>query len=317
MNLPDSIKTVPAKMDMWQILDSTKLQAYAACPRQYFFEYVLGWRVDTASNHLVFGQAWHAALEHLFQNGLNPKEILKAFDLFMAVYRKSWPESTDAWFGGKTPEAAIYALAEYCHEYASDFYKYEVAATEVFDYLPLSAQDSMVVKLDAVLRSQDTNRMFIMEHKTGSSAGQWWARQWHLSLQVGAYIAACNFYYGQKDTACIVDGTFFLKTKRNFQRELVSRSEDSINVWLQTVLSLIRRIEQDFVVLAEEDDPSFVAQKSFPQNPVSCEKYGGCQFYDLCLGVTNPLRLLQSSAQPPIGFKIEWWNPLESKQPLA
>ena len=48
-----------------QTVDSTKINTFLDCPRQYFFTYVLGWRSDRPNNHLVFGQAWHEAMEHL------------------------------------------------------------------------------------------------------------------------------------------------------------------------------------------------------------------------------------------------------------
>lgn len=307
MRIPASLP-VPNKEEMWQVLDSTKLQSFASCPRSYFFEYVLGWRNDRPSNHLVFGSAWHKALEYLYKNGLKMENVAPAYDQFIEVYRRDWPESTDDWFGGKTPEAALKALVQYISKYASDVYKYKVLATEVVDRLPLNPDQEIVVKLDAVLQDVDTEKIYILEHKTGSSAGQWWARQWHLSLQVGAYIAACNYFYDREETPAIIDGAFFLKSKCAFNREIVMRDTRSLSAWYNSVSSIIEGIEREFSVLSL-DDPKEVVQKSFPQNPVSCEKYGGCQFYDLCLGVANPLSLAQES-MPPIGFKEEWWNPL-------
>lgn len=310
MRIPSTLP-VPLNKDVWQVVDSTKLQSYAACPRQYFFEYVLGWRLDRASNHLVFGQAWHSALEYLYKNGLTLGNIPSAFDAFLEIYRAEWPESTDDWFGGKTPEAALQGLVEYTERWASDVYDYKVLATEVYDRLPLTQDQNIVVKLDAVLQDNRTGLATILEHKTASSGGQFWARQWHLSIQIGAYISACNFFYNQEETPCIIDGTIFLRTKRDFQRERVQRSTESLRNWYNTVSHLINGIEDNFALLAEEGEHSG-AQVSFPQNPVSCGSYGGCQFYDLCLGGINPIRLAQEG-QPPIGYKQYWWNPLEGE----
>lgn len=312
MFLPDAgrlpIPQAAAHMEHYQVLDSTKLQCYQACPRQYFFEYVLGWRADRQSNHLVFGQAWHSALEHIYKNGMKPESIYDGFQEFLKVYRQEFPDNTDEWFGGKSPAAALQGLIEYANQNVEDVYRYKVLATEVSDNLPITEQDSIVVKLDAVLQNVDTGRITIMEHKTGSAAGQWWARQWHLSLQVGAYIAACNHFYEVEDTPCIVDGTFFLKTKRTFQRELVMRSQESLLNWANTVLSLINRIERDFEILADEDGESCRTQKSFPQNPGACSNYGGCQFHDLCTCVANPVEAAANGRMPG-GFKEYWWEP--------
>lgn len=314
MNLPDAkdlpIPQASVHMVDYHKVDSTKLQAFLQCPRAYFFEYVLGWRADRTSNHLVFGQAWHSALEYLYNERLKLEAVPQAFNRFLEVYRQTWPESTDTWFGGKTPEAALRALVEYCQQNAEDIWRYQLLATEVTDHLPLWEEQFLIVKLDAVLQDQ-TGRKLILEHKTGSQGGQYWARQWHLSVQIGAYIAACNHFYNQEETQCIIDGTFFLKTKRNFQREIVSRSNSSLVNWSNTVVYSIQSIEREFGVLAN-DAPNAPIQQGFPQNPTACEKYGGCQFFDLCTCVGNPLALAQKGC--PTGFKEEWWNPLANDE---
>lgn len=321
MRLPLNLlmeKLPEAGREHWPILDSTKLQSFAACPRQYFFEYVLGWRSDRPSNHLVFGQAWHSALEYLYSQGnFDPATQAIAFRHFLATYRKEFPETTDEWFGGKTPLAALEALVEYCQNYASDLYAYKVLATEVIDQLDITGTGEYVitVKLDGVFQDTSTNKIVIMEHKTGSSSGQYWATQWHLSLQVGAYIAACNHYYGQDETPCIVDGIFFLKTKRNFQREIVIRSADSMKNWENTVVTLMDRIEANYQMLGNYDDTKYAIQKSFSQNPGACSNYGGCQFHELCTCNSNPLALYEAGGRkPPIGYKEFWWNPLAQER---
>lgn len=302
----------------WNTLDSTKLQSFSQCPRQYFLEYVLGWRSSSPSNHLIFGQAWHSALEYLYSHkDFSTQAEAEAFKRFLQVYRAEFSEDTDSWFGGKTPEAALSALVEYCSQNASDLYDYTTLATEVYDHYDLHGDGSqtIVVKLDAVLQDNKTGQICIMEHKTGSSSGQYWALQWHLSLQVGAYIAACNRAYNQEETPCIVDGTFFLKTKRNFQREIVTRSQESMLNWYNTVTSLISRIQANFELLANYDRPTHTIQKSFPQNPCACSNYAGCQFHDICTCSPNPLALWENShRQPPMGFKEYWWNPLATAE---
>lgn len=44
--------------------DSTSLGLLKECPRKYYYEIILGWRPRATSVHLIFGQAYHAALEH-------------------------------------------------------------------------------------------------------------------------------------------------------------------------------------------------------------------------------------------------------------
>jgi CRISPR/Cas system-associated exonuclease Cas4 (RecB family) len=61
--------------ETWQVLDATKLQTYMRCPRKFFFNYVLGWKSEIPSNHLVFGSAWHMAMEVLLDKGYNSRGL--------------------------------------------------------------------------------------------------------------------------------------------------------------------------------------------------------------------------------------------------
>lgn len=311
MYLSDNIQ-VPeylpqGKLGFWRTFDSTKLNTYLSCPRQYFYNYVLGWRLDVASHHLSFGQAWHSALEHIYNaEKYSPEVLAEAYERFLKVFKETQCESV----GGKTPENALRALVEYTNTYLSDFSDFKVLATEVTDTVEIGALWPIVVKLDAVLQSRSNGKIYIMEHKTGSSCGQFWARQWHTSLQVGAYIYACNQVYAQNTTA-IIDGTFFLKTKTSFQRELVQKSEWALSNWRNTIQAAMHNIDKDFELLLCTDCPEHKVMFSFPMRPTACSSYTGCSYYDLCTCVANPLDLFQrGNDQPPFGYKEEWWNPL-------
>lgn len=306
MNIPTNLP-VPGHREMWGVLDSTKLQAFAACPRSYFFEYVLGWRSDRPSNHLVFGRAWHEALEVLYKNGMRAELLADAYEAFIQNYRKDLAPETDGWFGGKNPEAALMGLAEYLQAYPTDAYDMKVLATEVYAQVPLIGDESLAVKLDCVFQDSQ-GKIAILEHKTGSVCGQHWAKQWELSIQVGAYMHACNVTYDQEATRLVVNGTFFKKTKREFQRVQCLRGVASMANWHRTVVSLLERIEGEFQELALCKDSDDVLN-AFPMNPTACGNYAGCQFHDLCTCVGNPLTLKEI----PIGFTEYWWNPLQKE----
>lgn len=307
MNFPE-VLPIPKREEIWGIIDSTKLQTFLSCPRAFFYEYLLGWRSDRPSNHLIFGRAWHKALELLYKEGFKAQNLVSAYDCFYEDYRKDLPEETDSLFGGKTPRAALLALSEYMREYASDAYEIEALATEVNDQVMFDNSQLLAVKLDLIYQNQK-GEVCVMEHKTGSMSGQTWARQWALSIQVGAYIHACNLVYGQKSTPLTVNGVFFLKTKRNFERTVCLRSEVAQKNWAHTVATILRQIEEEFAQLAECKEGDEVL-RAFPMRPVACNSYSGCQFHDLCSCVGNPLRL---GPNPPIGFVEHWWNPLEEE----
>lgn len=302
-----SILPVPRREDMWNILDSTKLQCYCACPRQFFFEYVLGWRREYTSNHLVFGRAWHEALEHIYKTNFSPQELSTAYDKFLQNYRQEFPESTDSWFKGKTPDNALMALVEYTKEYASDAYEINVLDTEVGGSVGIGRDREIAVKLDLV--GIKAGKIMALEHKTGSQAGETWANQWKLSIQIGAYLHALTACYPCEDylPTIFVNGTFFYVKSRKFLRVAMQRAGFAMLNWLTTVHSLMDRIEVDFEKLSTCSAEQEVLE-AFPMHPTACTSYAGCQFHDICTCVANPLKYV---GEPLTGFVEYWWNPLE------
>lgn len=300
-NLP-----VPMQLERWSTLDSTKLQCYCACPRQFFFEYVLGWRREYTSNHLVFGQAWHEALEHLYKTGFSIEELPTAYAKFLTIYRAELPETTDSWFKGKTPENALRGLIEYTKEYASDVYEIKVLHTEVGGLVGIGRDREIAVKLDLI--GEKNGQVMALEHKTGSACGETWANQWKLSIQIGAYLHALMAYYPCEGyfPYIYINGTFFYVKQRKFMRVPITRSGEAMQNWLTTVHHLIDSIEADFAKLADCSDTDPVLD-AFPMHPTACTSYAGCQFHDLCTCVANPLKY---AAEPITGYRQYWWEPL-------
>lgn len=305
LNIPNSLP-VPLHREHWETLDSTKLQCYCACPRQFFYEYVLGWRREYTSNHLIFGRAWHEALEHIYKTKFAPEEISVAYEKFLADYRAELPEATDSWFKGKTPDNALLALVEYTKEWARDAYEINVLATEVGGKVSIGRGREIAVKIDLV--GYRDNKIMALEHKTGSQAGETWANQWKLSIQIGAYLHALMACYPceEYNPTIFVNGTFFYAKSRKFLRVAMQRSGEAMLNWLTTVHHLFDAIEGDFAKLTNCSDSDAVLE-AFPMHPTACTSYAGCQYHDLCTCIANPLCYV---GEPITGYTEYWWDPL-------
>lgn len=294
----------------WDILDATKLQTYLRCPRKFFYEYVMGWRPEQPSTHLIFGQGWHAALEYLYRaKDFSNKGVGEAFNRFLECYRTRVYEGGD--LGGKTPENVLKLLIKYTQEYADDLYKYNVLGVEIFDRVEIVPNIFMSVKLDALLQNKETGRIVILEHKTGSYHSRLWDMQWPLSLQIGGYINAVmrNCVVSASSVSCLVDGAFFAKTATSLKRNLVTLTSPEYLNWHITTTNAIYKIRADYETLKEADISQEILYP-FPLNPTSCTDYGGCPYHDLCVCVGNPLHLYHDlNRTPPTGFIEEWWNP--------
>ena len=82
-----------------------------------------------------------------------------------------------------------------------------------------------------------------------------------------------------------------------------------MNQWLNNAIWWLDMVKWNFDALANCSDAN-PAMNAFPMNMTGCTNWGGCQYHDLCRSWANPL---QNVERPPIGFEIDFWNPLEEK----
>ncbi len=304
---------VPKPNKTWEIIDSSKLKAYMECPRSYFYEYVLGWRSEMPNNHLVFGEAFHLPMEHLLLNGYTVDALVEGYNMFENLYRQTFPPNTDEMFKGKTPANVFLTLDAYInhHEYRHDLEKYEVLYTEIAGSVSISEDRVLYFRMDSILRDKKTNMKLSLEHKTGSRIWMW-SEQWPLSIQVGTYTHVLHCLYPPEEVQGVtLNGVFFLTRKKDpwdFYRFPTGRTLDQMQVWFDTVNYYYNDILRDMDLLSDTTEDDRVLH-AFPLRASSCNNYGRvCVYHDFCNAWKNPL---QNCFEPPLGFKIEFWNPME------
>ena len=91
-------------------VDSSKLQTFLDCPRQYWYRYVMGWDLDRPNQHLIFGTCWHSALDVLWTCGMSKDALFAAKATFEHEYRATFDELTDDLYHPKTPAMAFECL---------------------------------------------------------------------------------------------------------------------------------------------------------------------------------------------------------------
>jgi hypothetical protein len=291
----------------WDILDSSKLTTYMDCPRRYFFEYVLSWRSDAPNNHLVFGTAYHDAMEHLMLNGYEDESVMAAFDKFLASYREFFPATSDELYAPKDPDRCLAALGLYAERYQRDLTDFETLYTEIAGTVPINDDQRLHFRLDSICRD-DQGRIFSLEHKTGSRISRFWTDQWPMAVAVGTYTHVMNCLYDPKTVWGVkINGTFFKKRSIEFLRVPIRKTLGHMKQWIWNVAWWADQIRWQFDLLERcgADDQVLMA---FPQQPGSCTKYFGCPYHDFCLTWPNPL---QHCDEPPLGYAVERWDPSE------
>jgi len=287
------------------IHDSSKLQCFMDCPRQYFYRYVLGWSHQGSNIHLIFGEGWHRAMEHILRNGYGTESIRDGYNEFLSYYREHYHETEDAKNFPKSPDAVLPALVEYCHRYAGD--EFEVLHTEVAGKVPIDDTGRKLhFRLDAVCK--DEKGIYVLEHKTASRLTSTWSNQWSLSMQVSLYTHALHMMYDPDEVyGVIVNGAVFRKTGNEYIRVPVRKAPEMMKAWWWNVLHFLDMLEWNYQQLSEMT-PDEEIMTAFPMNTQSCTKYFGCMYQDFCKMWPNPLK---RADQPPLGFKEDRWNPAD------
>ena len=293
----------------WEIVDPSKMTEFMDCPRSYFYRHVLGWQSTAPNNHLIFGTAWHKAQEHILLNGYD--SVDEALMLFMADYRESFGPETDALFGNKTPAKADEALRTYAANFKDDLRKWEVLYTEIAGSVMITEDHLMHFRMDSILREKDTGKVFSLDHKTGSRKGRTWTDKFLLSVAAGCYTHVLYCLYPREEVKGIMyRGTFFYKSKPpEFEEVPCWKSLESMQVWLWNTVYWYNMIRSNYELFSQCREDEEIMQ-AFPMQTESCTKYFGCPYHDFCTAWPNPLRRAE---EPPMGYKVEFWNPADDE----
>ena len=301
--------------ETWNVTDSTKLQQYMDCPREFFFNYVLGWRPDRPNNHLHFGAAVHIAMEHILLNGYSDESIIDAWMKFNQYYRLEFDEATDEIFSPKTPDRFLSMIKQYCSMYAGDFDKYRVMTingkplTEISGVVSIDGYYDIYFKMDSVLQRLNDGKIFSLEHKTkGGTFSRQWRDDFPLGVQVGTYTHALYCLFNPENVLGVtINGLAFKKTKAHmfeFERLPIWKTQSQMQAWQVNTVTWFKQMEDDYAKLEFAKDSDEV-MTAFPMNPRSCTKYFGCPYHDYCLAWANPIR---EAFQPPMGLKVDFWD---------
>jgi hypothetical protein len=308
----------------WDIRDSSKLTDWIRCHRYYFYNHILGWKMDIPAHDLHFGTCWHNAREHQLLHGY--EDIAGAYEKFLTPYREVFDQESDPIYQPKTPTGVLNALMKFRDERSSDLIENElveingVKMTEISGTVPVDEKRVLHYRMDSILRRKADGMIFSWDHKTTQGKyikGRQWSEAFHLGLQNGTY-THCLYCLFPVDKVLGIEfcGTgfeFLLRGSKDrpagyhatLQRVPAFKTPDQMNVWLWNIVDILNDIdrEMDRMMYCYENDDVLMA---FQMNPHGCTDYRGCPYHDYCLSWSNPL---QYCYEPPIGFREEFWDP--------
>jgi len=311
MPLANSTKDYPVLYhDSWNTLDSSKVHDYQLCFRKYFFSHILGWKPEYKSHDLIFGEAFHLMLGHLYQTKF--QDLDGSYQAFLDRYRMDFYEDTDEQHSPKNPARVLAAMQKYIEAYAREDLKLTVKKIEMFGTAPISQDFDIAFRIDMIAQTPE-GIISPYEHKTTKWNITNWADQFKMRFQIGTYTYVVNCLYGDLESVIpvIVNGVVFQKTDIKLNRFPVRKTLADIELWLASANDICRHIEHDIDILSKTGLQS-KTMNCFLPNGNGCLAYNrSCEYMDWCVNYPNPLKVCQT-IQP--GFKREFWEPLKDKE---
>lgn len=284
---------LPSTQVQWA-WDSTCLGLLKTCPRLYYYTIIMGWVGKDENIHLRFGQEFHKATQDyaiLRSAGAkhDPAQMETVEDTI--VRTDGWKVDVATPTGKyKNRESLIRTIVNYLDHYERDpapvhMLKDGTPAVELsfrfeLDWGPkLPGTDNIAGDQPYTLcghldRVVDFNGgLFVMDHKTTkSSLTDYYFIQYEPNNQMTLYTLASRVILDAPIKGVIIDAVqLLLEPPYNaFVRRLTYRTPDQLDEWTYDL--------EYWLNLAE----SFAEAGYWPMNDMSCDKYGGCRFREVC-----------------------------------
>lgn len=292
------------KPDFPRTIDSSMRKAFSSCPMKFFYSYLNHYKPIEPSVHLHFGGALAFAIENVrrafYSESLSAESAL-SHGLTSLLHFWGDFESTHK---TKHLSSCILALDEYFLEYP----------LETDQVKPLETSNGPAIEWTFAIPIPDLyhpqtnepllytgrfdmlgtfgNGVYVVDEKTTSSLGTYWASGFRLASQMTGYVWAAR-EYGYPVQGAIIRGIAPLVRGTSFLQVIEQRPNWMIDRWLNQLTRDIKRMIASWE--ANTWDMSL---------DVACTEYGGCSFLDVCSS-NKPEKWLETR------FKISPWDPLE------
>lgn len=279
---------------------STTLGLLKECPRKFQYVVVDGWGSRDESIHLRFGIEYHHALQdYAIAHAEGMKHEDAIHECVRALHNRvhDWEPSRGSRAGKyKNRETLVGLVIDYLDHFgdsdpASTFIlddgspAVELSFRFELDWGPSTGQPQIATNepdanapqpyllcghLDRVVSFNDD--LYVMDRKTSiSTLGSYWFDQWSPSNQMTLYALAGKIMLNQPVKGVILDAAQVLIEKPNaFARGFAYRTADQLDEWLHDLRYFLKEAED------------YATANYYPQNDTACNKYGGCQFREVC-----------------------------------
>lgn len=259
--------------DIPYVFDSQILSGIEKCLRYYKLKFIEGWRSKGQNDHIIFGGHFAKALERYYKligEGLEPESALKETLRHTLIDSYGW-ESMDT---AKTRENLIRSIIWYVDQFKDE----PVKVVKLPDGKP-AVEYSFRFEIDyGNVLAGHIDRLvtygghyYVMDQKTtGGTISPRYFKQFSPDTQMSLYTYAGKVIYDVPVKGVILDVCQVAVGFSRFERGFLFRTDAQLEEWYEDTLYWIGEAQ------------AAVDNNKFPQNRQSCDKYGGCEFRDIC-----------------------------------
>lgn len=306
-----------------RLFDNTRISSYKTCPRQFLFRHVLHWNPQGTKLALIFGGAWHAAMDVIWSN-IKVMDKASLAGAAYAAFLDHWckegmphPDEMDydmvKDISPRTPHQAMEMIVAYIDTRARTASDFELLHVERPFAVPIDPNDHTlfyVGKIDKIVKRR--NKVLAIEHKTttaykkdGPFRSQF-LDSFSPNSQVDGYLYTLHMMFPGQVGGVWVDAALVHKQEEGFTFIPIERQLQHLDTWLWEVRWWIKQIESQLVEY-KEATPNHPYLKAFPKNTNSCFNFNtACPYISICKAWPNP-----KGKDIPPGFNKDIWNPLE------
>ena len=327
--------------------DATSLSAFKKCPRFYEYTTVRGLRGKGTSAHLIFGQHYHSGLELYDRLRCESVEHDPAVrEVVLRALQWTWEpaifdESHDIiikeagpWqspHNTKTRENLIRSLVWYLEEFGANDPLRTLTLSDGRPAVELSFRFDSTIEIwkdysagQGVMRAETAHEagiqprdipmsyilcghldriayfgedLYIADRKTsGSALTPYFFEGFNPHTQMTLYTLAGQLVYNLPIKGIIIDGAQIAVGFTRFGRGFSPRTKGELEEYFTDL--------HHWFALAER----YAAQRYWPKNEESCDKYGGCPFRKVCSRDPAVREAFIKS-----DFEVSPWNPLKER----
>ncbi len=277
-------------------MDFSTMSDFLKCRKRGYYRHILNIVPDRTSKALVFGGAMHEALASWYQFRDEGKAIREFSNYWNAhVPPPTTPEEGKISLQPQQEDPkrnlvnGVNILSGYFKAYPKE--PFQILSNE-FPFKVFLGQIEGVSyyltgKVDLTVRWNGMT--YIMDHKTTSMLGGSFFKQFHPSLQLDGYAYAVKDIFGECD-GVLINAILVAKTKQTFERDIFSKTEEDLELYVENALQIMWEIEQ-----AKKADRYVI-------NTDACTLYGECPYLELCQAKGDEMVINKR-------YKVEVWDP--------